>query len=615
MNENEDEEISKELELIAYGCHRRVFFKLSEFLNQRDIQSFTFYEYFCREKIKNSDGRDNLNFLCPFVKRYAMGLPLLPMEAKLSNKQTLKIISKERDRRTLICFYKPLIITLEKESDSFKVVENWKAKKGEIREKKAHIFWWENKGVEAFREYLQKAEASLPQRREFAIVNKVWFEYLTENEKRENKNVTFLYVPIASPTFFYGELLLITKQIEQKKLEEIGDFLWNISREEYLPLLILFNNYWEEKKLKKSLEKGSNIDIINPFQSSDESTDELEKRFSDIWEWRDKNKENIEQLSDSLIMPKYFVASPGMIQQVSKAITLNPKNSSVEIPCILVVGGPGTGKEKMAKLISWYSDDFRDAEHKTINMAALKPNEVSAPILMGVKLCGKSFDGLIKQSIIGSKRSNSSIVLIFDELNSLPIEIQGALLRLIENRELTPVGSIEKEKRLRDKKILIIGLMNEDPEKLTKIYSLQNILHDKQLFGGLFGEVAYEYVRKLRRLRNDLYDRMKRYGIIHIPELKNRREDIPSLFYNFLKQEVGEEKNLIIEYESFELLMDKSIEWPGNIRQLQALCKSVSNILKNKGEIKNKNKDIVVNRFVIKQALNQSGLLLEKNGI
>jgi len=626
MNENEDEKKCKELELIAYGCHRRVFLKLSEFLKQRDIQSFTFYEYFCSEKIKKSKSKKNsYSLLCPFVKRYAIGLPLLPLEAKLSN-NTLNIITKERNRDNLLEFYKPLIIMMKESSDSFKLIRKWKEFKPNQNSEEKYPYYQAQKKLSDFVKYLRNA--SDDQKREFAIVNRVWFDYLTENNK---KMVTFLYVPIVSSTFFYGELLLIANAeqigpmkkntIVLKRLEEIRDFLWDISQKEYLPLLILFNNYWEEKKLKKKIQGSGSKKINNPFrplvpsQSPTDELTELEKRFFDVWQWR-CNSRNRQRLSDSLTMSKYFVASPGMIEQVSKAISLNPKHSLDEIPCILVVGGPGTGKEKMAKLISWYSDDFKDADYVTINMAALKPDEISVPLLMGVKLDRMcfNFNGLMKQAIDKSRRNNK-IVLILDELNSLPIEIQGVLLRLIENREFIPTGSIDEE-ALNNKQILIIGLMNEDPEKLTKIHSLQNILHDKQLFGGLFGEVIYEYVRKLRRLRDDLYDRMRRYGIIHIPELKNRREDIPFMFYNFLEnliQEVGNEKNLIIEYESFELLMDKSIEWPGNIRQLQALCKTVFNILKNTGETKNE--DIVVNQFVIKQALNQSGLLSEKNGI
>jgi len=626
INKNENKEKFKEIELIAYGCNRRVFYALSEFLNRHGIQSFTFYEFFCTAPISKEKFKDEKQplpkLLCPFVKRYAIGLPLLPMKAVLKGNSKIELDRKIRDGNTLKKFYKPIEIPLKKKSDTWNVIEKW------TKVEKWHqqgTFLSKEKSINDFKKYLKTGNKM--QQREFAIVNMSWWEYLQENN---SKKVTFIYMPIASEAFFYGELLLIIagneidvgvatkkttddKRIEDTKKEiverkeKIVRKLKSIANKDYLPLLILFENYWHEKELKHKIRKINDND--NPFPSSKA---ELEKTFSKIWGWRKAFSKKL--LDDSLIMAKYIVASPGMIETLRGAVTLDPKDSSKPIPCILVVGGPGTGKEKMAKLIARYSRDFRKASVCTINMASLQPRQIAGPIISGFTSSSMKLKGLLQQIIKDTR--NNPVVIIFDELNSLDIDSQGTLLRLIENRELTSIGSIKNElEKNKNKKILIIGLMNEDPEMLTKLSRIHNIARDKELFGGLVGDIVYEYVRNLRRLRDDLYYRMKRNGIIRIPELRKRVEDLPFLFYIFLleelKNELGEEKlkkkDVIVEYECFEILMDTSIEWPGNIRQLQAVAKAVLQLLKTKKKLENGT--IIIDRFMLKPTLINNGLL------
>ena len=176
------------------------------------------------------------------------------------------------------------------------------------------------------------------------------------------------------------------------------------------------------------------------------------------------------------------------------------------------------------------------------------------------------------------------------------------LLRLIENKDFSDIrltNSISPE-NLKSKKILLIGIMNEDPELLTKTEKIMRIVSDEKLFGGIIGDILYDYFKHhLRRLREDLYFRFQRYGIIKIPELNERREDIPILFYNFLKR--NGINNPIIEYEVFELLMDKSIQWPGNIRQLQAVAKEVSNRVTEGVEL--------IDYFMVQEVLSNIGMI------
>lgn len=72
---------------------------------------------------------------------------------------------------------------------------------------------------------------------------------------------------------------------------------------------------------------------------------------------------------------------------------------------------------------------------------------------------------------------------------------------------------------------------------------------------------------------------MARGGEIVLPELRDRREDIPILFYftvkDFMVPEISEEDYFDIELSTYEALMDHAIQWEGNVRELQALAREI----------------------------------------
>src|SRR5262249_4914931 len=146
---------------------------------------------------------------------------------------------------------------------------------------------------------------------------------------------------------------------------------------------------------------------------------------------------------------------------------------------------------------------------------------------------------------------------IFDELNSLDLDTQGALLRFLESGELLALGDYKSPTK--DVDALVIGVMNEDPNTITKVRTLDRIIKDKQVFGGMLGDFLYEFFRGQRRLRDDLYFRMARGGEIILPELRQRREDIPILFYFIVQRDLlpslGKGYTSDIELSTYEQLM------------------------------------------------------------
>jgi transcriptional regulator with PAS, ATPase and Fis domain len=110
---------------------------------------------------------------------------------------------------------------------------------------------------------------------------------------------------------------------------------------------------------------------------------------------------------------------------------------------------------------------------------------------------------------------------------------------------------------------------------------MERVVREKQLFGGLVGEALYEVLRNQRRLRDDLYYRLIRGGEIQIPELRERPEDIPILFYFMIETEFrllmprAVQDNWEVELPVYEELMNPSLQWEGNLRELQAATRRI----------------------------------------
>jgi phenylpyruvate tautomerase PptA (4-oxalocrotonate tautomerase family) len=661
----------QQLELVAFGCNRRVYRKLEESLAELGIHSFSFCEYFPVEPIPLvSDGSNKLpgsvSFLFPFARRYNLRT-LFPKDVQLfprieNNKIEYweKITAELRRKDTIAEFYNPLELPItlkprKKHFDTPKLINKLikQLKKGKLISEEPKevlnakdIVYIKNKNLDDFFEYIKNApdEQKEQIKKEWLTMDREWWWYLQGGDER---GVTFIYTPVASNYYLYGVLQLTIAREEitikngnrtrddKNKKEKIAHILWEIAKEDYLPLLIIFHNYRKEKRLKDSFKKENSDNISKKVEDSrgewlnrvdEECLHPLEKVFKGMWDYREQRAQEVAKGNSleeifALIMADYLVASPGMMKQLQTALTLSLQSTGKYIPSVLIVGGSGAGKELMAKLVARYSADFREAFYKPFNLAeGFYAHEPGAS--------EKLIDRLTKVFSDAENEGADSVVLVFDELNSLPLEVQGTLLRIMENKEeliallsttnrtLAPNQLKVIINYLKNTKILLIGLINEDPEKLTKLPIMRELFRERGIISGLLEDIVYEQILKLRRLRGDLYFRIIRNGKIVIPDLKKRREDLPILFYTFLKRELGN-KNLIIEYEAFDEIMDERIEWRGNIRELQAVCKTVAQLLTKREEIKVKKDDntikeaYVVSRFKVRKALREHRLLEE----
>ena len=433
---------------------------------------------------------------------------------------------------------------------------------------------------------------------------------------------------IASKNIFYGYILIF-----YPPLEDDGDIFHGKNGEEsetvrslkkfikksYVPILALFENYWEEKELKEKLDKNTNPDwgkYVFLDSNLKESPDSVERGLHILWNERKEIFENhspgneaIKKVRNSLLFSKYLIASTVMIDEIKKIILprrLPEKFRHKDyIPSALVIGGPGSGKDTIAQMVHLFFPEYRFGDIHTINMASLRPNYLSVPLMSGfeAEITGhiKKDGGLSKVNIdttikgIFSKiwdqhkkrypgeenmeraRKNGLMpVVILDELNSLDVDAQGSLLRILQNAAIQSLGAHNEEKV----DFLVIGIVNEPEDTLTLEEPLRKFAKEKSIFGGVLGRALYEHFRNMRRLRDDLYYRLVRDGKFTLLDLAERREDIPILFSFFVKNELDNEigdgigwDSLWFDFDIFEELMDRVIPWSGNFRQLQSLAK------------------------------------------
>lgn len=198
---------------------------------------------------------------------------------------------------------------------------------------------------------------------------------------------------------------------------------------------------------------------------------------------------------------------------------------------VLILGESGTGKEIIADTIHRNSKRHRGPYIK-VNCGAIPENLLESELFGYEK---GAFTGAVKQKTGKFQRAQGGTIFL-DEIGELNLNMQVKILRVLQEREVEPVGGV---------KTYTVD---------TRIIAATN--HN-----------LYEKVQK-QEFREDLYYRLNVFPI-ELPPLRERKEDIPLLARHFLKkyqQELGK-KDVNISKEALDALRD--FTWPGNIRELE----------------------------------------------
>jgi formate hydrogenlyase transcriptional activator len=214
---------------------------------------------------------------------------------------------------------------------------------------------------------------------------------------------------------------------------------------------------------------------------------------------------------------------------------------------VLITGETGTGKELVARAIHRRSQ--RSSHAMVCASLAALPNELVASELFGHE--AGAFTGAVQRRI-GRFEAASASTLFLDEVGELPLGVQVTLLRALQEGEFERIGSSQT----RTADVRVIAATNRNLEEAIE--------------GGLF--------------RRDLFYRLSVFPI-HVPPLRERREDVPDLADHFVAKasdRLGREFSGI-DPESMDRLIKYS--WPGNIRELQNVIEH-SAILSDGGILK-----------------------------
>ncbi len=221
------------------------------------------------------------------------------------------------------------------------------------------------------------------------------------------------------------------------------------------------------------------------------------------------------------------------MQEVFRKIRLYAASDAA----VVITGETGTGKELVARAIHEESERRR-GPYIALNCSAISEDLLESELFGHEK---GAFTGAIRSHRGRFERANGGS-LFLDEIGDMPLHTQTRLLRVLEERQVEPVGS----ERVLPIDVRIICATNVGLEKAVG----QN------------------------RFRSDLYHRISVLRI-HLPPLRERRDDIPLLVNRFLRRFSDSYGRRVerLTPEAMELL--QSYLWPGNIRELRNVMERV----------------------------------------
>lgn len=342
--------------------------------------------------------------------------------------------------------------------------------------------------------------------------------------------------------------------IEEKNI--LGKSIWEIEKEKYFTEDISFEILKTRKKTtamatilkndKRVLMTGSPIfdkngEFIKIIVVIRDITSlvNLKEQLEEV----EEKKRIIQNKLNTLINIeewKHFKGNSPKVNEIKELIKYVAPTDAT----IFIIGDTGTGKEVVAKEIYERSKRF-GGPYVKINCAAIPENLLESELFGYEKGAFTGADNKAKKGLF--EIANGGTILL-DEITELPLSLQPKLLRVLQEREITPLGGIKSIKI--DTRVIVA--CNKDPEELIK--------------KGLF--------------RADLFYRLNVFPI-NLPSLKDRKEDIPDISMLFLERfNKTYDKNKVFDNTAFFALM--SYSWPGNVRELENTLERMAIMSPNK---------------------------------
>ena len=237
-----------------------------------------------------------------------------------------------------------------------------------------------------------------------------------------------------------------------------------------------------------------------------------------------EENEFLRQRTDSETAVHGIVGSSTRIQEVLRMVA---RLKDTRTP-VLIYGESGTGKELVARAMH-FRGAFASRPFVAVDCGSLVPTLIESELFGYEK---GAFTGALK-SKQGLFQAADGGTIFLDEVGELPLELQAKLLRVLQEKEVRPVGSNQRVKV----DVRVIAATNRDLEAAYK--------------NGTF--------------RKDLYFRLN-VVTLFVPALRERRSDIPLLVHWFLERYAAGQE-LHVASAAMKALMH--YEWPGNVRELE----------------------------------------------
>ncbi len=222
-----------------------------------------------------------------------------------------------------------------------------------------------------------------------------------------------------------------------------------------------------------------------------------------------------------------IIGTSGAMEEVFRMVELVADTEAT----VLILGESGTGKELIARSLH-YNSRRAQGPFIPINCSALPENLLESELFGHRK---GSFTGAISDKV-GLFQEADGGSLFLDEIGTMPPQLQSRLLRVLQEREVRRVGdnqSVTVNAR-------ILAATNENLEALVKT----------------------------GRFREDLYYRLNVIAI-HLPSLRERKEDIPLLVNHFLKDRIHGRTNQPFQVSRRAMETLCAYSWPGNVREFE----------------------------------------------
>lgn len=314
--------------------------------------------------------------------------------------------------------------------------------------------------------------------------------------------------------------------ISDMKMEKVGGF--DVLREckETLPNVpfIMVTAFKTVETAIEAMKLGAFDYIVKPFK-----VDELQLTIQRALDFQSAVREN--RNLRQIVKERYrFENIIGTSQKMQEIYNLIAKIADTD-STILIQGESGTGKELVARALH-FNSSRQHQSFVAINCSALPENLLESELFGHKK---GSFTGAV-QDKVGLFEEAQQGTIFLDEINSMPLQLQTKLLRVLQERQVRHVG----DTKVIPINVRVLAATNEPLNEKTK--------------SGAF--------------REDLYYRLAVIPI-EMPALRDRLEDIPLLVNHFIQKnsaQAGSEPKKI-EPKALEVL--SHYHWPGNVRELE----------------------------------------------